>query len=318
MNRSRFHDIVDERLQTLAFRIRSNNKINLTHLNIHAEQFYLRLLNLLYDTEFENVNVFKQNAQAIDLIDRKNRIVVQVSATATRSKVEKSLTKLGELGLDGYKFRFFSIVEEPTKLKKKPYEVPNRISFDHRQDILGNSDLLSRLGNLSVEQQQVVKELVIVELRFPIDLMTPPSDLAKVIFALAKGELNDADDESYLPLDITSKMDANQLGVKGRTLIQNHAVNSPQVQNIYNELDQAGTTKSRSVLKRVNKYYLDSITTSTNKNADLILDEVQGAVRAQVLQSYADETISDEQLDLAIGIVVVDAFIRCKILEKPH
>lgn len=318
MNRSSIHDIINERLQTLAFQIRANNRINLTHLNIHAEQFYLRLLNLLYDTEFENANMFKQNAQAIDLIDRKKRIIVQVSSTATRSKIEKSLTKLGELGLDGYHFRFLSIVEDPTKLKKKSYAIPDRISFDYQRDILGNADLLSQLGSLSIKRQQKVKDLVLTELKFPADQATPPSDLAKVIIALAKGDLNDADDDSYLSFGITAKMDANQLGVKGKALIQEHAVNSPQVQSIYNALDQAGTTKSRSVLNRVNHYYLDSITNPANKNADLILDEVHDAVRAQVLQSYKDETISDEQLDLAIGIVVVDAFIRCKILEKPR
>jgi hypothetical protein len=317
MNRSPILGIVDEKLQTLAFRIRSNNKINLTHLNIHAEQFYLRLLNLLYDAEFENANMLKQNAQAIDLIDKKRKIVIQVSATATRTKVRNSLSALRSLDLDGYQFWFLSIVEEPTKLKKKSFEVPDGISFDHQRDILGNSDLLSQLGNISIERQQVVKELVIAELKFPIDQTTPPSDLAMVIFALAKGELKDADDEPYLPFDITAKMDANQLAVKGRALIQEYALYSPQVDRLYSELDQAGTTKSRSVLKRVKDYYIDSIATSVNKNADRILDEVQGAVRGRVLQSYADETISDEQLDFAIGIVVVDAFIRCKILEKP-
>ncbi|EGQ98798.1 hypothetical protein VCHE39_1684 [Vibrio cholerae HE39] len=50
-------------------------------------------MNLLYGYELENLNKVLQNVEAIDLIDHKNKIIIQVSSTCTKNKVESALEK---------------------------------------------------------------------------------------------------------------------------------------------------------------------------------------------------------------------------------
>uniref|UniRef100_UPI0015CF6C05 SMEK domain-containing protein n=1 Tax=Vibrio cholerae TaxID=666 RepID=UPI0015CF6C05 len=91
MNRTSYYNYIDEKIHTLAYRIDTNGKLNMLHLHMHSESFYLHLLNLLYGYELENLNKVLQNVEAIDLIDHKNKIIIQVSSTCTKNKVESAL-----------------------------------------------------------------------------------------------------------------------------------------------------------------------------------------------------------------------------------
>jgi hypothetical protein len=48
---------------------------------------------VLFGWELQNLNVVQQNAAGIDLVDTTNKIIVQVSATATKQKIESALAK---------------------------------------------------------------------------------------------------------------------------------------------------------------------------------------------------------------------------------
>ena len=56
MNRTEYYNYIDEKLHTLALRIDTNGKLNMLHLHMHSESFYLHLLNLLYGYKLENLN----------------------------------------------------------------------------------------------------------------------------------------------------------------------------------------------------------------------------------------------------------------------
>lgn len=51
------------------------------------------MCNLLFDFELINMNKFRQNVEKIDLVDSKNKVIVQVSATCSKQKIEDSLSK---------------------------------------------------------------------------------------------------------------------------------------------------------------------------------------------------------------------------------
>jgi len=84
MNRQLYFNYIEEKLSILATRIELRSKRNLLDLNLHSENFYQHFFNQLFVVELQNLNAIKPNAIAIDLIDHKNKIVVQVSATATK------------------------------------------------------------------------------------------------------------------------------------------------------------------------------------------------------------------------------------------
>lgn len=63
-------------------------------INIHAENILIKILNIIYDCDFENVNYSEnKNYDSIDLRDKSNKMSVQVTATSNISKVKDTLTK---------------------------------------------------------------------------------------------------------------------------------------------------------------------------------------------------------------------------------
>lgn len=93
MNRQTYCNYVEEQLSQLAYRIEVRSKLNILDLNIHSENFYTHLFNKLFKWNLSNLNLTDQNAEAIDLIDNLQKILIQVSSTATKSKVESALEK---------------------------------------------------------------------------------------------------------------------------------------------------------------------------------------------------------------------------------
>jgi hypothetical protein len=84
---------IEDKLLILSRKIESNGKLNILDYHVYAEKFYCDLLNLFYGYSLCNLNMSQQNAEAIDLIDNENKIVIQISATSSRQKIEDSLSK---------------------------------------------------------------------------------------------------------------------------------------------------------------------------------------------------------------------------------
>ena len=124
MNRSIYFNIAEDLLTHLCLRIELRNKLNCLEFNIHAEDFYVHFLNLLYGYSLININEFSQNEEGLDLVDEKNEIVLQVSATATRDKVNSSLSK-DLSAYKGYNFIFVCISKEAKHLRKGSYNNPH-------------------------------------------------------------------------------------------------------------------------------------------------------------------------------------------------
>jgi hypothetical protein len=81
MNRSYYFNYIEEKITILASRIENRGKINLLDLNIYSETFFADLLNILFYYQLVNLNIIKQNVEGIDLVDKKNKVIAQVSAT---------------------------------------------------------------------------------------------------------------------------------------------------------------------------------------------------------------------------------------------
>ncbi len=67
--------------------------------SIHSENFYPPLLNFIFGWDLVNLNTEVQNATAIDLVDRKGRLVAQVSATGTKAEAINSTLAKDPFGL---------------------------------------------------------------------------------------------------------------------------------------------------------------------------------------------------------------------------
>lgn len=156
---------IEEMLNIFVFRINARAKINLLDLNIYAETFFAELLNILYGWNLENINQTKQNMNGIDLIDYKNKIIIQVSSIGNKRKLEKTLSSKSVCKFKNYKFKFLYIGQEAKYIRGKEYYNPYDIVFDSNQDIIDLKTILSCIFNLNLNQQKQICELISQKLK---------------------------------------------------------------------------------------------------------------------------------------------------------
>lgn len=161
MNRQRYYNEISEWLEILSIRIKTNGKLNVLDLNIHAETFYRDLLNCIYGYQLESANVSSANMAAIDLVDSENKIVIQVSSTATKQKIESTLAKdkISEYAAKNYEIKFLFIADEAQKLRSDKFSNPHKISFSPQEDIIDKISLLTSISQLSINSFGKIHEL---------------------------------------------------------------------------------------------------------------------------------------------------------------
>ena len=317
MNRTRYYNYIEEKLNFLAYRIEKRGKINLLDLNIHSETFFAELFNILYDYNLVNLNCIKQNAEGIDLVDTKNKIIIQVSATCTKEKIENSLNKGIYLFYKDYNFKFISISKEVSnKLRITEFENPYNLIFDSQKDILDSTILLRYILNLEIDKQKILFEFIKKELGEEISTVKVDSNLAEIINVLAKEDLDLKSAKiNTTVFVIEEKINYNNLnGV--RELIDDYKIFSVKLNQKYTEFDRGGRNKSTSILQIIRKQYVKL--KNEKKNSEEIFYGVVENIMKIIEESANYKKLPFEELEMCVDILVVDAFMRCKIFENPE
>lgn len=313
MERKAYFDFIEKRLSYLADLIKVRGRLNLLDLNQHAENFCLHFLNLLYGWQFKNINVKQPYMAGFDLIDVDQKIIVQVSATATKRKIESSLQKIPSR-YKGYSFKFISISKEVNHLRKIQFSNPHDLVFSPSEDIFDITSLLKDIGELNIERLKQVYDLIKKEIKFEPDLEKMETNLAAIIQILARENWNEkpADFET-VPFDIEEKISCNNLN-SARYYIDDHKIHSHRIEKIYSDFDQQGANKSFSILNSIRKEYRQL---RNGNPPDQCFFSIISNVTQTIRNSANFKTIPGEELDLCVEILVVDAFMRCKIFENP-
>lgn len=319
MNKKIYFDYISNKLISFASNIESKGKLNLLDDNLYAENFYRDFFNKLFDWNLENTNFLKPNFEAIDLQDTTNKIIIQVSSTATADKINSSLAKpiLKTNEYNGYKFKFISIAKDTSNLKKKKYKNPIGIQFDPHNDIYDIHSILKVIYNLPIDKMKIVRDFIKKELGH-LDSLDQEykleTNIAQIINILAKVDLNITDTPTDLKeYDIKNKIKFNDL-ISSKILIEEYKVYQAKIDNIYNQYDREGCNKSLSVLRSLNKIYADNY---NNLSGDELFNKIIKDASNKVVNSINFENIKAEELEQCIEVIVVDAFIRCKIFKKP-
>jgi hypothetical protein len=314
MNRALYFNYIEERLSTLATRIESRGRINFLDLNNHSENFYSNFLNLLFGWQLANLNATKQNAEAIDLIDTVNKIILQVSATATKQKIEDALAK----DLSSYTifvFKFVSLCKDAKDLRTKTFVNPHGITFLPQSDIFDVPSILNSISALGIEDLKKIKVFIKDELGTEVDVVKLESNLATIINVLAKEDLSQ-EPEGYQikSFEIERKITFNSLA-KARSIVDDYKIHYGRVDKIYSEFNRQGVNKSLSVLGSIRAEYLKCSKATTG---DDLFFKICELISEKILNSANFSPIPYEELELCVNILVVDAFIRCKIFENPE
>lgn len=311
MNRTAIFNACEQKLTLLCYRVELRGRLNILDLNIHCEDFYAGLLNLLYSYQLKNVNAYHQNAEGIDLVDSASKIVLQVSSIATKQKVNSALGK----DLSAYKghgFRFMSISKDASHLRKETYTNPHGLAFDPSNDIYDVAALLKVILHMGLPQQREVYDLLKDELGE--ERLKEQSNLAEVINIISKEDLGGvAPGATAIDFNVDDKVTFN--GLKGAAgVVADYSLFHHVVDRIYAEFDSAGINKSKSVLDAFRTTYHKL---AVNYSGDELFFQIVEEVIKRVQESSNYTSIPIDELQLCVNILAVDAFIRCKIFRNP-
>lgn len=149
--------------------------------------------------------------------------------------------------------------------------------------------------------------------------------LSQAINALANIDMDEELIESVnmQSFNISEKISYNAIQ-ENRYLIEEYKVYDGKIDSLYNELEKSGSFKKDKLLRTIRtvylrlkgKYTLNSSNEleSIRENSDKIMNDIQNFLFKEIEKTELD--IHDDAF-IAIPIIIVDAFMRCKILEKP-
>lgn len=320
LNRQRYYDYIAEKLEVLSFRIITNGKLNLLHLNIHSETLYRDILNVVYEYNLQPFNVGKANAEAVDLIDEDKKIVIQVSSTATKAKINSTLAKdkIKELAEDQYSIKFVFVANEAKKLRENTYNNIHSITFDPNNDVWDKITILEKIFQLSIDRMTMIHDLIQKEFGERPDTLNLSSNLAAIVNFLSKENLVDVSNKIQLnDYGIEEKIEFNELNDIKESTFDEYKIYYGILDRIYSEFIREGSNKTVSVLRKITSFYEKEVLNKELTNVEKFFNVIQ-KVEDHVLKSELVREIPEEEIDMCIKIIVVDAFVRCKIFKNPR
>lgn len=313
MNRKPYVDYIVKKLSHLVCEVEVRGRLNLLDLNIHAEAFFMHFLNLIFGYNLQNANVIQQNSESIDLVDHSKKIIIQVSSTATKQKIESTFEK-DLSAYDGYSFYFMFIVNNAVKVKNlKIQTTPRNISF-YNSNIYDIKNISDKILNMQIEELEAIYDLVKKELHFEdFDQNLVETNIAEMIGIISQKDFNVKYSRKIkFPYDPNDKILYNKL-VINKGMIERHKRYYSMLSNLYSEYDKLGNNKSITVFNVMSTFYDQAINLEPDERFSHVVSETIKKIESS--SNYSK--INSDYLEYCVQMLVVDAFIRCEIFENP-
>lgn len=122
--------------------------------------------------------------------------------------------------------------------------------------------------------------------------------------------------------DTEEKIKYNNV-IRFKPFIEEYAVYQGKLNKLYEEIENQGSTKKEFILLNIKNIYLKEKVKYKNideirANADSIIDNIQNQLWRVI--EYSNNPITNlpiEAIEICLLIILVDAFMRCNILEEP-
>ena len=119
-----------------------------------------------------------------------------------------------------------------------------------------------------------------------------------------------------LPFEIQEKIDFNGLGAI-KTIIKENALFSKKLNDKYEEFDRLGVNKSHAIFNVMRSTY-QKLVVQHEDTTELFYKIIETIVDRIKSEMSEDNSLSQEELELYVQIIVVDAFMKCKIFKNPE
>ena len=150
-----------------------------------------------------------------------------------------------------------------------------------------------------------------------------PSALNTVIGHIGTNFFDDSlPNEPITAPDPAMKIEFNNV-IQYKPIIEEYSVYQGRLSKIYDEIERIGSTKKELVLRNIKKLYLKekgkySIMDDVKDNADSIISNVESDLWKIIDKSEnANNNLPIEAIEISLLVILVDAFMRCNILEEP-
>ncbi|NRB11304.1 MAG: hypothetical protein HRU35_06825 [Rickettsiaceae bacterium] len=155
-----------------------------------------------------------------------------------------------------------------------------------------------------------------------ISLLKP---IIKAISNLSLDEVKNLDDTT-LVFNIQHKIDYNSI-IRNKFLIENYKIYYTKINTLYNELEKQGSFKQENFLRNIRNMYLKIkgkyVNNESNplkiiqENSDNIIEDLEQELIDCCVSYNTESEIYHEDILFGVSVIIVDAFMRCKIMECP-
>ncbi|MCY7334243.1 MAG: SMEK domain-containing protein [Pseudanabaena sp. CAN_BIN31] len=141
--------------------VRPGGSLNLTDINIHAEDFVSDILNVIHSWSLINTNKTTSNYPCIDLLEKTQRIGIQVTSEKGANKINKTIECLDKNGVSELidNLKVFSLIP-----KQGSYSITKKcanVSFNWQSDVLDCESLICQINKVTdLNQLQKIHKVV--------------------------------------------------------------------------------------------------------------------------------------------------------------
>lgn len=168
MNRKKIIERIAELFARFKAEVEGLNALNLYDINIHAENVIIPILNKVLGLNLINANLEEKNYSAIDLIDRENRVAIQVTSTSNSEKVKHTLEQYVKYKKnDEFDMLLLYIITKKQKNYSSNFDViiNKKFEFSPKDHIYDYENILKEINSwISLPRLQEVLTLLEFEL----------------------------------------------------------------------------------------------------------------------------------------------------------
>ncbi len=303
----------------LSFEVSMSTSLNQLSINVHAEQFFVELLNDLFNYNLVNTNFEEQNATSIDLLDKDNRVAIQVTSDSSLNKVRQTLSKFCEKKLDEKVDRLIilNLIKKTNHKETIIGETDFKINL--KEDVWDYTDLISEINNLEIDKLIKINELIDKHLNptilFPLpDQNLTPSTIHRLLNGISK--LNSVIQAKYpdtLPYTTEAKVQHNHIlqYIKHFNSFQKFSWSIQSQLDFLEENANPGITDQ--LYNYVEQVWIEL--SFDEDNPDLLVKKICNKINEELKMNVSKFlTVDDIRY---IPYVVFFVFSKCKIFEKP-
>ncbi len=314
-NRDKYIKEITRCLNILRYEVESLSKINLTDYNIIAENFYKDLLKF-YGYNLINLNEIKKNADSIDLVDKENKIAIQVTSRNDTTKIHDTIKgfytnpEYSEYG----RLIILLIGEPKQEYPKTDFTKGDLFSFDKQDDIIDIDDIIKKFSGFSAEQLEPIVDFLRKEISLKIELRkSKPNEIITIINLIEYL----SNENNYKEVDKPEIIDPDKKRYRFKDHFDFLMEQYMELYPIYNgALEEAKNMFGLDgVRAKIISYYLKEISDdyliSNNNNPKIAID---------TLANFFEQEISSNESNYnksAIKFYILDELINCNVFPNP-